>query len=300
MASKYATQRESPDRTETNKYLCADGNWSVPSGGSGGATELNDLTDVSITNPTNGQTLLYNATTQKFENADGGSANIPEYTYSYWLAHRAELEATGKPFIVTNAPPSPDLVAENIGYDNTTSGLTADNVQDAIDELANGGGSGDISVVSDAWNSETQYVVNQYCIYNNVLYRCTNNNIGMQPDISSTYWTVTNTGIELKVLKDSNLNIGNIHTRSGWLSGNRTATFDLIEAGKTAVHGIAILQQTQWCMRVYGFGLGQQGLINWFNSGQYSPVSAEVSNNKLLLKNTSTYGVTYSIFYWLV
>lgn len=93
-----------------------------------GATELNDLTDVAITNPTDGQALLYNSTTHKFENADGGSANIPEYTYSYWLAHRAELEATGKPFIVTNAPPSPDLVAENIGYGTS-------NVKTALDEL---------------------------------------------------------------------------------------------------------------------------------------------------------------------
>lgn len=63
MSSKYATQRESPNRTETNKYLCADGNWKVPAGGGGGGT------------------------------------------------------------------------ASDIEYDNSTSGLLADNVQDAIDEV---------------------------------------------------------------------------------------------------------------------------------------------------------------------
>lgn len=135
MASTYATQAEKPNRTEKNKYLDASGHWTVPAGGGGGSSTLAGLDDVNIENPTDGQTLRYNSTTQKFENADGASADIPEYTYSYWLEHRAELEATGKPFLVTNAPASPDLVAENIGYDNSTSGLTATNVQDAIDEV---------------------------------------------------------------------------------------------------------------------------------------------------------------------
>ena len=101
-------------------------------GAGGGATELNDLTDVSITTPTDGQALLYNSTTHKFENADGGSANIPEYTYSYWLAHRSELEATGKPFLVTNAPPSPDLTAENIGYGTSNVGAALDALNTTI------------------------------------------------------------------------------------------------------------------------------------------------------------------------
>lgn len=40
------------------------------------------------------------------------------------------------------------LVGSNIGYDNTTSQLTATNVQDAIDEIAQGGGGGD----TVSWN----------------------------------------------------------------------------------------------------------------------------------------------------
>lgn len=129
MASKYPIQKEDQDLVSTDKYLDASGHWSVPEGGS---STLADLTDVEIENPTDGQTLLYNSTTHKFENGDGGSANIPEYTYSYWLAHRAELEATGKPFIVTNAPPSPDLTAENIGYGTSNVGAALDTIRNSV------------------------------------------------------------------------------------------------------------------------------------------------------------------------
>lgn len=41
-------------------------------GGPGGASTLSGLTDVDITNPTDGQTLVYNSTTEKWENGEGG------------------------------------------------------------------------------------------------------------------------------------------------------------------------------------------------------------------------------------
>lgn len=65
-------------------------------------TSISNLTDVDITNITNGQILKYNSTTQKFENANesGGGGT-----------------------------------AASVTYDNTVSGLTADDVQEAIDEL---------------------------------------------------------------------------------------------------------------------------------------------------------------------
>lgn len=43
------------------------------SGGGGGSSTLSGLTDVDISNPTNGQTLVYNATSGKWENGAGGS-----------------------------------------------------------------------------------------------------------------------------------------------------------------------------------------------------------------------------------
>lgn len=44
-------------------------------GGGGGSSTLSGLTDVDISNPTDGQTLVYNATTEKWENGAGGGAS---------------------------------------------------------------------------------------------------------------------------------------------------------------------------------------------------------------------------------
>lgn len=63
---------------------------------------LANMTDVSITSPTAGQVLKYNSTTQKWENGAGGGGG--------------------------------GTSADDVSYDNTTSGLTATNAQDAIDE----------------------------------------------------------------------------------------------------------------------------------------------------------------------
>ena len=41
-------------------------------GGGGGSSTLSGLTDVDISNPTDGQTLVYNATSGKWENGAGG------------------------------------------------------------------------------------------------------------------------------------------------------------------------------------------------------------------------------------
>lgn len=44
-------------------------------GGGGGSTTLAGLTDVDISNPSNGQTLVYNSTSGKWENGDGGGGS---------------------------------------------------------------------------------------------------------------------------------------------------------------------------------------------------------------------------------
>lgn len=46
--------------------------WLEQSGGGGGSTTLAGLTDVDISNPTDGQTLVYNATSGKWENGSAG------------------------------------------------------------------------------------------------------------------------------------------------------------------------------------------------------------------------------------
>lgn len=63
---------------------------------------LANMTDVNISSPTNGQVLKFNSTTKKWENENGGGGG--------------------------------GTSADDVSYDNTTSGLTATNAQDAIDE----------------------------------------------------------------------------------------------------------------------------------------------------------------------
>lgn len=44
-------------------------------GGGGGSSTLSGLTDVDISNPTDGQTLVYNSTSGKWENGAGGGSS---------------------------------------------------------------------------------------------------------------------------------------------------------------------------------------------------------------------------------
>ena len=59
------------DNVDTDLY--------APNGGSGGASELDDLDDVEITSPTNGQVLKYNSVTQKWENKGSSGTKINIY-----------------------------------------------------------------------------------------------------------------------------------------------------------------------------------------------------------------------------
>ena len=45
-------------------------------GGSGSASSLSDMTDVDILSPSDGDTLVYNATTGKWENGSGSGSHL--------------------------------------------------------------------------------------------------------------------------------------------------------------------------------------------------------------------------------
>lgn len=66
-----------PTSADKDKYLKGDGTWDTPSGGGGGSSTLAGLTDVSISSPTDGQALVYDATNQVWINGNvscgGGS-----------------------------------------------------------------------------------------------------------------------------------------------------------------------------------------------------------------------------------
>lgn len=61
------------DTSKEYRYDAENQQWLEQSGGGGGgSTALSGLTDVDISNPTNGQVLVYNAETGKWENGAGG------------------------------------------------------------------------------------------------------------------------------------------------------------------------------------------------------------------------------------
>lgn len=91
----------------------------------GASSSLAGLTDTNIVNPQNGDTIKYDSSNAEWINAPGGGS------------------------------------AANVSYDNTSSGLSATNVQDAIDELDTEKASSDIATVTTlavsltGWSSDT-------------------------------------------------------------------------------------------------------------------------------------------------
>lgn len=67
MAKRYLGGGVSFEQQDVYQEFSKDG------GGGGGSSTLSGLTDVDISNPTDGQVLVYNAATGKWENGAGGS-----------------------------------------------------------------------------------------------------------------------------------------------------------------------------------------------------------------------------------
>lgn len=115
---------------DSGKFLKANGQWGS-GGGSGGSSTFAGLDDVSISNLQNGQIPKYNSTTQKWENSNesGGGGTV------------ADVEVDGVSVVNQQGVAkitTPD--ADDIDYDNQQSGLSATDVQSALDELAQNSG----------------------------------------------------------------------------------------------------------------------------------------------------------------
>ena len=92
---------------------------------------------------------------------------------------------------------TPATDASEVEYDNTTSQLTADNVQDAIDEIVDNveTASEDILTLQnvqgyDAYDETQTYAVGDYAIYNNHVYECTTAVSTAEP-FDNTKWSQT-------------------------------------------------------------------------------------------------------------
>ena len=71
--------------------------------GSEGASVLEDLTDISLNNLTNGQILKYNTTTQKWENSNE-SGEIPDVQLFETLTYtEVKISSVVSPFTITTS-----------------------------------------------------------------------------------------------------------------------------------------------------------------------------------------------------
>lgn len=177
-----------PANDDVLKYDSNAGEW-VNGPGSGGASVLDDLTDVEITTPTNGQVLTYDSNDQKWKNDSAsapstlgglsdvtlttptdGQALIYDGNSGEWvngnggggsstLAGLTDVTITtpsdGQVLTYDNNDQEwknaaiPAQAASVVTYDNSGSGLTATNVQDAIDEIVGASNPGFIQVTAD-------------------------------------------------------------------------------------------------------------------------------------------------------
>lgn len=115
---------------DSGKFLKANGQWGS-GGGSGGSSTFAGLDDVSISNLQNGQIPKYNSTTQKWENSNesGGGGTVTDVEVD-------GVSVVNQQGVAKITTPN----ADNIDYDNQQSGLSATDVQSALDELAQNSG----------------------------------------------------------------------------------------------------------------------------------------------------------------
>ena len=121
------TKTSSSGLVDTYTILYTDGNTDTftVTNGSGGASALSQLTDVSLTDLSANQFLRYNATTQKWEN----------FSLSAASSSNMGLIKLGAGLTV-NQQGATDVDLTTTTYDNTTSGLSATTAKGAIDENA--------------------------------------------------------------------------------------------------------------------------------------------------------------------
>ncbi len=131
-------------------------------------TQLSALADVTITSAQDGQTLKYDAVSQKWVNANDAGGHTIENPSGTSMTQRANLQFTGDGVTVTDDSAndrtvidvSPD--AGDIAYDNSNSGLSATRVQGAIDEVNAKVDRGSVSVTADGVKTNGQLYAELY------------------------------------------------------------------------------------------------------------------------------------------
>lgn len=93
------------------------------------------------------------------------------------------------------------ITATDVTYNNASSGLAAQTVQAALDEIAEAENVIKLNQ-ADAYNPESTYAAGAYCIYDNVLYKA-NQDISVAETWTPAHWTQTTVAAELSGLNSS-------------------------------------------------------------------------------------------------
>lgn len=163
-------------------YIKINGAW-IKANQTGGTSAIEDLTDVDLTNLSNGQILKYNSTSQKWENsADTGGADAVEITWAAYQALTAEQKADPtKVYYVTDYPTPSGIDLGDIDDVDLSSPADGQVLKyDATnDKWINANESGGASAISNLTDVSLSNLANgQILKYNSTTQRWENQNEG--------------------------------------------------------------------------------------------------------------------------
>lgn len=173
--------------------------------------ELGNETLIDLTSDTVQADTLLNGATAHAANGEQIVGKVNGVIYfenpqDYYNLSEEERKAINE-LVILNEDGEP-LDASLITYGNSNVGAELQRLDSETTDLNNFKNN-----MSDAWNNSTNYEVGQYCIYNNILWKCLVQNIGQTP-AEGTYWTNVTIGSEFNVVKNDidtlNSNLKNV------------------------------------------------------------------------------------------
>lgn len=120
----------------------------------------------------------------------------------------------------TGGGESGNIDANDVGYDNSSTGLLANSVQDAIDEVS----AKSANIVAPVYSSSSAYAIGDYCTHNNILYKC-NTTIATGEVWTIGHWTVCTVMSEMEQSGGSSYVETSVYTGSS--SGNQDVILDI-------------------------------------------------------------------------